>query len=282
MACLLKNSNLNDVPYIEFWPNGNLYALVLTHDIETDSGQKLVKQMMDLEYNLGFRSSFNFVPERYELDFDLMEELRKKGFEIGIHGLKHDGKLFRSKIEFEKRAIGINHYLNELKATGFRAPLTHRQPEWMQTLEIEYDLSFFDTDPFEPIPGGTMSLWPFEIGKFIELPYTLAQDYTLFEVMGEKTPRIWLEKVEFIKRYHGMVLINTHPDYLANNIIWDSYVEFLHKIKSRGGYWHALPREVARWWRLRSQAVSPSSLPACSIGKMYLSDNGIILSRGGE
>ena len=31
----------------------------------------------------------------------------------------------------------------------------------MQALEIEYDLSFFDTDPCEPIPGGTMSIWPF-------------------------------------------------------------------------------------------------------------------------
>ena len=45
----------------------------------------------------------------------------------------------------------------------------------MRHLEIEYDLSFFDTDPFEPIPGGTMSIWPFFIGHFVELPYTLAR-----------------------------------------------------------------------------------------------------------
>ncbi len=60
----------------------------------------------------------------------------------------------------------------------------------MQALEVEYDLSFFDTDPYEPIPGGGMSIWLYWIGRFIELPYTLAQDSTLAIVLGEETPRL--------------------------------------------------------------------------------------------
>ena len=78
-----------------------------------------------------------------------------------------------------------------------------RNPEWMQALEIEYDLSFFDADPYEPMPGGTMSIWPFILGRFVELPYTLIQDHTLTAVLGETTPRLWLEKVDFIERYRG-------------------------------------------------------------------------------
>ena len=202
---------------------------------------------------MGFRSSFNFVPERYPIDQSLIAELKERGFEVGIHGLKHDGKLFSSRNEFERRAKLINKYLKAFGAVGFRTPLTHRNPEWMQALEIEYDLSFFDTDPFEPTPGGTMSVWPFFIGHFVELPYTLVQDYTLTSVLGETSPRLWLEKVDFIKEFHGMALLNSHPDYLKDSKTFRIYVEFLETMKKNREYWHALPRDVARWWKSRAE-----------------------------
>jgi peptidoglycan/xylan/chitin deacetylase (PgdA/CDA1 family) len=237
--------------FTPFWPAGNRFAVVLTHDIETVHGQDFVRRVADLEESLGFRSSFNFVPERYSIDQSLVDELKERGFEVGIHGLKHDGKLFSSWDEFKRRSILINKYLKTLGAVGFRAPLTHRHPAWMQVLDIEYDLSFFDTDPYEPIPGGTMSLWPFFMGHIVELPYTLVQDYTLISVLGETTPKIWLEKIKFIEKYHGMALVNSHPDYLSQQINWDVYHEFLISMKNRKGFWHALPREIARWWRSR-------------------------------
>jgi peptidoglycan/xylan/chitin deacetylase (PgdA/CDA1 family) len=217
-----------------------------------------VRAVADLEESLGFRSSFNFVPEGYPLDMDLIEELRQRGFEIGVHGLTHDGKLFNSRAKFERSAEKINGYLRDLGAVGFRAPLTIRHPEWMQALNIEYDLSFFDTDPFEPIPGGTMSIWPFFIGHFVELPYTLVQDYTLTSILQETSPRIWLEKIDFIQAHRGMALVNTHPDYLQNKTTRCIYHEFLQNIKERQDSWNALPRDVAAWWRARTSS-SPSS-----------------------
>jgi hypothetical protein len=144
-------------------------------------------------------------------------------------------------------------------------------PEWMQALEIEYDLSFFDTDPFEPIPGGTMSIWPFEIGRFVELPYTLVQDYTLTAVLGETTPRIWVEKVDFIETFSGLALLNSHPDYLLQPANWRLYEQFLQAMRRRdGSYWHALPREVARWWRARRQVATPDALPGAVTGTISL------------
>jgi peptidoglycan/xylan/chitin deacetylase (PgdA/CDA1 family) len=234
------------------WPEDHRYSFVLTHDVETKSGLEFVREVADMEEGLGFHSSFNFVPERYQLDLNLMDDLRNRGFEIGIHGLKHDGKLFSSRNEFERRVTKINHHLKEFGAVGFRAPLTHRNPEWMQDLDVEYDLSFFDTDPFEPIPGGAMSIWPFFIGHFVELPYTLVQDYTLTSVLGETNPKLWLEKVDFIEKYFGMALVNSHPDYLSESTAWDVYYQFLISMKEHSGYWHALPSEVANWWRKRT------------------------------
>ncbi len=205
------------------------------------------------------------MPERYPLDYGLIEDLREQGFEIAVHGLRHKGDLCNSHTGFMQQAERINTHLKELDAVGFRSPCTMRNPEWMQALEIEYDMSFFDTDPYEPMPGGTMSIWPFILGNFVELPYTLTQDYTLTAVLGETTPQLWLQKADFIVRYHGMILLNTHPDYLSKPATCEVYADFLQAMRRREGYWHALPREVARWWRARATDVSNPYLAQASI-----------------
>jgi hypothetical protein len=143
----------------------------------------------------------------------------------------------------------------------------------MQAIDMAYDLSFFDTDPFEPMPGGTMSLWPFQIGRFIELPYTLPQDYTLTAVLEERSPRIWLMKLDTIEAFHGMALVNTHPDYLADRRTWTIYEQFLRALSERKGYWHALPAAVADWWSARRSAASVEALPGAV--RAYFGPQGI-------
>ena len=275
MRQLLQITEESSLTFQNFWLENKRFALVLTHDIETSAGQARVREIADLEEELGFRSLFNFVPERYKVDRDLMVELRERGFEIGVHGLKHDGKLFYSKQEFMKRAALINGYLSEFQAVGFRAPLMHRNPEWLQELNVEYDLSFFDTDPYEPMPGGVMSIWPFIVGHFIELPYTLVQDSTLVNVLGESTPQLWLDKVRYIEKYSGMALLNTHPDYLLQPRLKAIYKEFLVEMEHKTNYWHALPRDVASWWRSRLSGdgvVDPNQVAA---GTVCLVDSSI-------
>jgi hypothetical protein len=248
---LLEQRGLDSVPYVNFWPDGHRYSFVLTHDVEEEQGATFVREVVDLEERYGFRSVFNFVPERYPIDTNLLQDLRQRGFEIGVHGLKHDGKLFSSRALFERRAAKINQYLHTWGAVGFRAPYTHRNPEWMQALDVEYDLSFFDTDPHEPLPGGTMSIWPFQLGKFLELPYTLTQDNTLANILRAQTPKLWTDKVDFIAQWQGMALVNVHPDYLRSPHCWSLYEGLLKNMQEREGYWHALPRDVARWWQQR-------------------------------
>src|ERR1700733_6597261 len=54
------------------WPDGKKFALVLTHDVEGPAGLAKCRQLMELEMKLGFRSSFNFVPEG---DYQVTREL---------------------------------------------------------------------------------------------------------------------------------------------------------------------------------------------------------------
>jgi len=262
---LLRNALLGigsrEASFIHFWPYGHRFAFVLTHDVETAAGQAHARAVAELETRYGFRSSFNFVAEGYPLDYALIDDLRSGGFEIGVHGVKHDGKDFRSESGFMRRAERINRHLQQLGAVGYRSPLTHRNPALMQALDIEYDSSFFDTDPHEPIAGGSMSIWPYRLGRFIELPYTLVQDHTLAAVLGETTPRLWVDKVDYLEANCGMALLNSHPDYLREPTNWSIYERFLQAMAARRSrYWHAVPRDVARWWRWRTEATSVESL----------------------
>src|SRR5215471_12068956 len=104
------------------WPNGKKFALVLTHDVESKAGLSRCRSLMQLELDLGFRSSFNFIPEgSYRVPAELREELTASDFEVGIHDLKHDGRLYRSRRKFTQRAAKINYYLAEWGAVGFRS-----------------------------------------------------------------------------------------------------------------------------------------------------------------
>jgi hypothetical protein len=278
---LLERRGEPSASFIHFWPEGYRWAFVLTHDVETAEGQRNVRALAALEADYGLRSAFNFVAEGYRLDSGLLDDLRGQGFEVGIHGLRHDGKLFASEAGFLRQALRINEWMLAIRAEGFRAPLMHRHPGWMQALAMAYDMSFFDTDPYEPLPGGAMSIWPFQTGRFLELPTTLAQDHTLTEVLGATDIGLWLEKIAFIENYCGMALLNAHPDYLQAPSNWRLYRQFLESVLNRTEQpWYALPRDVARWWKARREAQSLNELPGAVQARFVLDQAGpgVILS----
>jgi peptidoglycan/xylan/chitin deacetylase (PgdA/CDA1 family) len=247
------------------WPDGKKFALVLTHDVDTAVGHERCLDLAMLEEQLGFRSSFNFVPLRYNVSAEVRSKLEQRGFEIGLHGLYHDGQYYRSKEIFRERAHKINEYLKEWKCAGYRAPSMYHKLDWFHELNIQYDASTFDSDPFEPYSKGVGTIFPFIVTcddpkhSYVELPYTLPQDYTLFILMQKNTIDLWKRKLEWVVKHGGVVLMNTHPDYMnftgTKNRIEEYpacfYQEILMHIQSNyaGQYWHVLPKELARFWR---------------------------------
>ncbi len=112
------------------WPENKQFAFVLTHDVESKAGLARCRSLMELEHDLGFRSSFNFIPEgSYRVPAELRQELTANGFEVGIHDLKHDGHLFSSRRKFTRRAARINAYAREWGASGFRSGFMLRNLE---------------------------------------------------------------------------------------------------------------------------------------------------------
>src|ERR1051325_2251803 len=241
------------------WPEGRNFAFVLTHDIESTVGLDRVKELAELEMAMGFRSSFNFIPEGpYTVPVDLLHWLQERGFEVGVHDHRHDGMLYRSWHSFRASADRINYYLKEWHAVGFRSGFMLRHLGWIRHLDLLYDASTFDTDPFEPQPDGANTIFPFWVGGeegrgYVELPYTLAQDSTLFLVLKEKTNAIWKQKLNWISEHGGMALVNVHPDYMAfgkkpnrYEFSVDLYRNFLQHLKENyaGQYWQVLQKEV--------------------------------------
>ena len=251
------------------WPEGKRFAFVLTHDVELAGGHDKCELLMELEQRYGFVSSFNFVPERYNVSPALRAKLESEGFEVGVHGLNHDGKLYSSREEFRRRAHKINRYIEQWGTVGFRSPAMHNNLEWIKDLNIEYDASTFDTDPFEPQPDGQYTIFPFYVegdanrSGYVELPYTLPQDFTLYVILQEKDPSIWQRKLDWIARNGGMALVNIHPDYIHfgsgrpgnEEFPANVYASFLDYVRTQyeGEYWHALPRQVAAFWKKHYQ-----------------------------
>jgi hypothetical protein len=230
---------------------------------------------MDMEKELGFYSSFNFVPERYEAPSKLRHDITSNGFEVGVHDLYHDGKLYKSKKLFRKRAPQINSFLKEWNSVGFRSGSMHNKLDWMHDLDMEYDSSTFDTDPFEPQSEGIETIFPFWVlnnsgkGGYVELPCTLPQDFTLFVLMKEEGIDIWKKKLDWIAEHGGMALLNTHPDYMnfeernsrTEEYPVEYYVELLKYIKSKynANYWLALPKDIARFYKKNINLADGSS-----------------------
>jgi hypothetical protein len=247
------------------WPYKKQFALVLTHDVDTAKGQERCLDLMALEKEMGFRSSFNFVPERYPVSPTIRNVLTSNGFEIGVHGLRHDGKLYASEETFNDRAIRINRHLKDWGAVGFRSPAMHHNLDWLHKLQIVYDASTFDTDPFEPQSDGVRTIFPFWVSEnssqkgYLELPYTLPQDFTLFILLKEQNINLWKKKLDWVAAAGGMALLNTHPDYMnfgetkirAEEYPVKYYQELIHYIKYQYSdqYWLALPKGVSEYWR---------------------------------
>lgn len=243
------------VPWLAPWPDGYSWALVLTHDVETAFGYDNMARIIQDEIDRGYRSSWNFVPHRYQVDDAFVRRLTDMGFEVGVHGLRHDGRDVASARMVAKRLPAIRSYAERWQAAGFRAPSTQRRWDLMPQLGFDYDTSYPDTDPFEPQPGGSCSSLPYFNQAMVELPITLPQDHTLFVILRHSDNRTWIQKAEHVKAQGGMALVLTHPDYLADRSVRAAYLDLLSRLEEDATAWHALPRDVGLWWRQRQAST---------------------------
>jgi hypothetical protein len=257
VSLLLKARQAERVPFIWFWPNGAPAALIMTHDIEASSGRDFSAQLMDIDDSYGIKSAFQVVPEmRYDAHAEFLDVFRRRGFEVNVHDLNHDGALFQEKEEFLRRVEQINRYVKGFGAQGFRAGAMYRNQDWYDAFKFSFDMSVPNVAHLEPQRGGCCTLMPYFIGNILELPLTTTQDYSLFHILGDYSIELWKQQIDLIIKKNGLISFIVHPDYVIEEKARNVYLDLLgHLARTRADkkVWMALPGEVDRWWRNRSQ-----------------------------
>ena len=74
----------------------------------------------------------------------------------------------------------------------------------------------------------------------------------MFSILQRPDAEVWLWKAQLLRERHAMVLLLTHPDYAPDPRVAEGYRSLLESFRGDGTAWHALPREVAAWWRQRA------------------------------
>ncbi len=248
---------LERIPFVWFWPNGASSCLAMTHDVETEGGRDFCPTLMDVDDSFGIKAAFGIVPEeRYEVLADLLNSMRRRGFEVVVQDLNHDGRLFDDQQEFLRRAKLINHYGREFGAAGFRAAVLYRKPEWYGALDFAFDMSFPNVAPLDPQQGGCCTVMPFFIGNMLELPVTMVQDYTLFHILNERSIELWKSQIDLVLKKNGMLSFIVHPDYVlqADTLsVYKHLLRHLQGLREKNSIWSALPSEINAWWRARNK-----------------------------
>ena len=258
LALAMEAEGTDEVPFVWFWPEGHSSCACITHDVETSIGRDFCGRLMDINDSYKIKTSFQVVPEeRYEVLPAFLDSIRRRGFEVNIHDLNHDGHLFFSTHEQFLEKVGrINRYGKEFGARGFRSAVLYRKPEWMNELDFLYDMSIPNVGHLDPQRGGCCTLMPYFVGGLTEIPVTTTQDYTLFHILCEYSTRLWEEQVATITQAHGMASFIVHPDYLVEHRARQTYTQllkYLSDLRTNQNLWIARPGEINDWWRARSQ-----------------------------
>lgn len=253
----LRANKLKEVPFIWFWPEGASSACIMTHDVETQFGRDSCSTLMDIDQGFGIRASFQVVPEqRYKVSSTYLESIRNRGFEVCVHDLDHDGRLYRDKTTFLSRVSKINAYGREWGARGFRAGVLYRRQEWFDALDFDYDMSVPNVAHLDPQRGGCCTVMPYFVGNILEIPVTLIQDYSLFHILREYSIDLWKQQIALIMEKHGLLSFIAHPDYILSakeQAVYTSLLRYIAELRDEQQLWCALPRDINQWWRHRAK-----------------------------
>jgi hypothetical protein len=255
MTLALKTQGRTQIPFVWFWPDDSSACAMMTHDVEGQAGLDFCDELMNIDDSYAIKSAFQLIPEGREKAWRRQaEKLRRRGFEVNLHDLNHDGQLFVDREAFRQRATRINEYAREFGCDGFRSGAMYREQGWFSAFEFSYDMSVPNAAHLEPQRGGCCTVMPYFVGGLLELPLTTVQDYTLFHILNDYSIELWRRQIGLISKHHGLVTVITHPDYLIGRRERKVYIDLLRHLaglRDRERLWIALPGEVNRWWRNR-------------------------------
>ena len=219
------------------WPDGKKSVVCLSHDVDSYHGYLSIPKITAVEKRYHVKATYNIPGMRYKVDLAYLKRLEDEGFEFGIHGYKHtQSSPFLGAPELTARLQRSLERFRGLTITGYRSPALLRTKRLFEVLSqfLEYDSSVPDTENFlhsRSVNNGCSIPFPYMVGTILEIPLTVPQDAVLLALAysPEKILDCWLEKIAFLKKIGGVIVLNTHPDppFLGNAAMLDIYDRLL-------------------------------------------------------
>nr|NJM00984.1 polysaccharide deacetylase family protein [Desulfobacula sp.] len=215
-------------------------SIQLTHDIDTPESLENLHLFLEIEEKHHVHSTNFIVPRGWKLDFSILEAVKKKGHEIGIHGYNHDNRTpFLSSIKMEARIDEAVELLLDYKIKGYRAPSLLMSAPLMEILgkHFHYDSSIPNSGGFYSSQrNGCMTARPFYYNGILEIPLTLPSDANLLfqNKKEEEILEMWIKLTKIILKSGGTVNLLTHCEkrYSGNKKMLDIYDEYISYLNS--------------------------------------------------
>ncbi|GEM_PF-6791871 len=236
------------------YPEGREFAFLMTHDVDSEYGQKKIQGLLDIEENSGLRSCSFFVPASYQLNHRLLESMISKGHEIGCHDVRHDTKIaFTSESNIRREFEGIRGFVRAFDVKGFRAAGFLRTQSLMTVVSetFKYDSSIPEKR-IMPYLNGCFRQHPFNMfNGLLEIPMTLPSDGELLSLgfSVDEIFEIWRSKIQILSLINGCAVFLNHPEigFSDGKEMTALYEKFLGTVIADFKPWICLPRELSDW-----------------------------------
>ncbi len=253
------------------WPEGKKYAVVFTHDVDTEwlfKNDDWLKRYKDCEERSGIRSAWYTVPLAIKAakTKQWLKTMHSDGHEIGAHGYDHNATLPNLPMpKLQKQlssSFDIISSLIQSDEIGYRAPWLTRNKNLciaLQKAGYLYDTSFPTSDFQRNNPvanNGVCTVFPFVREGLPILPVSVPQDVMYISLA--KAPLDfykWInELTKEVKKTGGVAVISTHlqPHHSANEPMLEGYKYITETLGADKDAWHTTPRELIKHYKQRS------------------------------
>lgn len=246
----------------DFWPEKKKFAVALTHDIDTKHGFRNIGMFSGAEERKGFRSTWFLVGSYYKKDYNKLDELVKKGHEIGLHGYNHDNKIAYLPLnKIERRLEKCREFTGRYCVKGFRSPslLNSKNLEKALGKYFSYDSTVPTNERYmaDSDYSGCGSAFPYFKEGILEIPISLPMDSSLLFLNWDTGSifNLWVKKLEWIRAIGGVAVLNVHPEphFSGNKKMLDLYKKFIDHISTMDDAWVTTMGEIEKQWRKRNQ-----------------------------
>jgi peptidoglycan/xylan/chitin deacetylase (PgdA/CDA1 family) len=236
--------------------------VLLTHDIDSAEGlENLIAKFLPIEEAAGARSANYIVPHAWSLDYGVIDEVARRGHEIGVHGYDHANRTpFLAPHERVQRLARGREFGNRYGAVGYRAPSLLRTKALLADLAplYRYDSSIPTSGGPFPVPNnGCATARPWRLGDIWEIPITLPRDGSL-QFLGYSPGailRLWQETALLAARSGGIVSLLTHCEdgFSGDPRMLAAYRAFIDYIVAAGQFEFVKPCDLVE--RLQGAAL---------------------------